>query len=74
MVLPRCGILKNDTNKLIYKKRRESQMLKTNLWLQGVEKGVMDELGDWGQCIYILLYIKQMTNKDLMYSTGNSTH
>ena len=49
-------------------------MLKTNLWLQGVEKGVMDELGDWGQCIYILLYIKQMTNKDLMYSTGNSTH
>ena len=24
--------------------------------------------------IYTLLYIKQITNKDLLYSTGNSTH
>ena len=29
-------------------------------------------MGDWYD-IYTLLYIKQMTNKDLLYSTGNST-
>ena len=28
-----CGILKNDTNELIYKTGTDSQTLKTNLWL-----------------------------------------
>ena len=28
-----CGILKNDTNKLIYKTEIDSQTQKTNLWL-----------------------------------------
>ena len=32
-----CGILKNDTNELIYK--TESQMWKTNLWLSGGKGG-----------------------------------
>ena len=27
----------------------------------------------WGIDIYTLLYRKQITNKDLLYSTGNST-
>ena len=28
---------------------------------------------DLGMNIYTLLYIRQITNKDLLYSTGNST-
>ena len=28
-----CGILKNDTNELIYKTEIDSQTQKTNLWL-----------------------------------------
>ena len=42
-------------------------MQKTNLWLPG---------GKWGEMgidIYTLLYIIQITNKDLLYSTGNSS-
>ena len=31
-----------------------------------------DKLGDWDG-IYTLLYIKQVTNKSLLYNTGNST-
>ena len=34
--------------------------------------GGKDKLGDWVD-IYMLLYIKQITNKDLLYSTGNSS-
>ena len=29
---------------------------------------------EFGIDIYILLYLKQITNKDLLYSTGNYTH
>ena len=67
-----CGILKNDTNELIYKTEIELQMQKTNLWLPGgrVGGGINREIGI---DIYTLLYIKQITNKDLLYSTGNST-
>lgn len=39
--------LKNNTKELICK-RKESQMLKTNLWLLG---GKEDKLGDWDQPI-----------------------
>ena len=31
-----------------------------------------DKLGDWDG-IYTLLYIKQITNKSLLYDTGKST-
>ena len=34
-----CGILKNGTNKLIYKTEIESQMQKTSLWLPGGKAG-----------------------------------
>ena len=39
-----------------------------------VTKGESDEM-NWeiGIDIYTLLYIKQITNKNLLYSTGNST-
>ena len=32
-----------------------------------------DKLGVWNYQIYTLLYIKEINNKDLLYSTGNST-
>ena len=57
-----------DTHELTYKTERESQ--RTILWLLGerVEgKGYLGSLG-W---TYILLYLKWITNKDLLYSTWN---
>ena len=47
-------------------------MQKTNLWLAGGKSG--GEV-NWeiGIDIYTLLYIKQITNKNLLYITGNST-
>ena len=36
-----CGILKNDTNQLIYKTETGERTLKTNLWLpRGKEGGI----------------------------------
>ena len=58
---------KNGTNKLIYKTGIGSQIWRMNLWF--VKEGVNWEIGI---NIYTLLYKKQITNKDLMYSTGNS--
>ena len=34
-----CGILKNDTNELIYKTEIDSQTNKTKLWLQKGDRG-----------------------------------
>ena len=53
-------------------KQKELQMQKTNLWLLGVRGGggINWEIG---MDIYTLLYIKETTSKDLLYSTGNST-
>ena len=64
------NLKKNGTNELIYK--TESQMQKTNLGYQGGKRGIGI---NWeiGIDTYTLLYIKQVTNKDLLYSTGNST-
>ena len=50
---------KNGTNKLIYKTGIGSQIKEGVNWEIGIN-------------IYTLLYKKQITNKDLMYSTGNS--
>ena len=33
-----------------------------------------DKLGAWDEHTYTLLCIRQITNKDLVYSTRNSTH
>ena len=62
----------DDTNELIYKTEADSQTSKTNLWLPKWERGggINWEIGT---DIYTLLYIKQITNKDLLYSTGNYT-
>ena len=66
--------LKNHTDEIISKTERDSQAQKTSLWLPkgkvGREGGINWE---FGININILLYIKQSVNKDLLYSTGNST-
>ena len=57
----------------LFRKQRDSQNLKINLWLpkgKSGEGGINQEIGIDK---YTLLYIKQITNKDLRYSTGNST-
>ena len=62
---------KNGTNEPSYKTEIEPQMQKTTYGYQGeIGRGINWEIGI---DIHILLYIKQITNKNLMYSTGNST-
>ena len=46
MISLTCGILKNDTDELIYKTEIDSQTLKTNLWLPKA-KGGGDKLVGW---------------------------
>ena len=44
-----------------------------NLWLLGVGEGWREEIvREFGMNMYTLLYLKWITNKDLLYSTGNS--
>ena len=38
---------------------------------QDIENKLTVSKGEFGINIYTLLYIKQITNKDLLYSTGN---
>ena len=66
------NLKKNYTNKLIYKTEIDSQTQKTNLQLPKVkgEGGINQE---FGINRYTLLYIKQVNNKDLLFSTGNYT-
>ena len=61
---------KKDTNELVYKTETNSQTQKTNLWLQKGKGGGRDKLGAWD---WHILYLKWITNKDLLFSTGNST-
>ena len=68
-----CNLNRNDTNELTYKSEGDSQTYRMNLWLLGGGEG-------WGKRIvtefemnmYTLLYLKWITNKDLLYSPGNS--
>ena len=46
-----------------------------NLWLPGVGEGWGEGIfREFGIDMYTLLYLKCITNKDLLYSTGNSVH
>ena len=57
------NLKRNDTNEFTYK--RETQRLrKMDLWLSG--EGLVRE---YGIDMYTLLYLKWITNKDLLYST-----
>ena len=51
----------------IFTKQKETHRLRTNLWLPGGRKSQ-------GVCMdmHTMLYLKRITNKDLLYSTGNS--
>ena len=63
---------KNDINELIYKRETDSDF-KNKLTVTKGERlygGIKLKLGI---NTYTVLYIKQTTNKDLLYSTGNST-
>ena len=66
-----CGIEKNGTDELICKAETEIQMQRKNLWIPN-GKGVDGMNWEIGIDIYILLHIKQKTNENLLYSTGNS--
>ena len=65
-ILYMWNLKRNDTNKL----RKQSLIDLENKLMVAEGKG---ELGSLGKVGYMLLYSKQITNKDLLYSTGNST-
>ena len=50
----------------------DSQAYKTNLWLSKRKVGWEGINYKFGIKMYILLYIKQITNKDLLYSRAYS--
>ena len=62
--------LKNDISEFICKTEIDSQTWKINLWLPNREEGGRINLELWIK-IYTILYVKQITNKDLRYSTDN---
>ena len=43
-----------------------------NLWLPGVEEDGERIIIEFGTATYTLLYLKCITDMDLLYSTGNS--
>ena len=46
----------------------------SRLWLPVGEGGKEGIVREFGMDMYALLYLKWITNKVLLYSTGNSTH
>ena len=62
--------LKNNTNELLYKTKTDSQTQEINLWLLKGKGGGINK--EFGINRYILLYVKQIANKDPLNSTGNS--
>ena len=72
MILLICGIKKKDTNESIYKTETDSQTQKANLWSpkgKGSWGGINEE---YGINRYTLLYVKQISNKDLLCNTRNN--
>ena len=69
------GILKKDTNELIYKTETNSQISKTNLWLpKETGWGMWEEIDqEFGISMCTLLDMEWMVSGDLLYSTGYST-
>ena len=68
------NLKRNDTENLVIKQTH--RLKRMNLWLQGVRmrecwgKGIVRE---FRIDLYTLPYLKWITNKDLLYSTWNST-
>ena len=60
----------NDTNELPYKTETDSE---NEFMVAGEKDGREGLVRVFGMVIYTLLYLKWVTNKDLLYSTRNST-
>ena len=61
------NLRRNDTTECVYKTERD---LQTEKWTYGCQgEGVVRDLG---KVMYTLLYLKWITNKDLLSSTWNS--
>ena len=58
------NLKRNDTNELTFKTERDSQTEKANSRLPRGR--------DFGKVMYTLVYLKWITNKNLLYSTWNS--
>ena len=64
------SLKRNDTNRLIYKKEEIHRLRGWTYGCQGERgEGIVRELG---MDMYMLLYLKWITNKGLLNSTGNS--
>ena len=51
-----CGIEKNSTNALTYKTERDSQTLRTNLWLPGGRMRGRDSWGVWDGHVHTAIF------------------
>ena len=67
MVPYMCDLQRNDTGELT--KQKETHRLRKQSY-SGQGKGRVRESG---MVMHTLLYLKRITNKDLLYSTANST-
>ena len=54
----------------LFTKQKKTQTQRMNLRLRRRKDWGIDR--EFGMDMYTLLYLKQITNKDLLYSTGNS--
>ena len=69
-----CGIQKNGTDEAVCKAEVETQMQRTNVWTpRGESLGGGGMNWEIGMDIYTPIFIKQITNENLLYSTRNST-
>ena len=66
------NIKRNDTDELIYKTRKRLADLKHELTVARVKGGGERTVLEFGVDMCTLLYFKWITNKDLLYSAGNS--
>ena len=56
---------------LLFTKEKQTHRFREQTWLLGQRSSEKD-IRDFGTDIYTLLYFKWITNKNLLYSTGNA--
>ena len=66
------NLKRNDTNECIYKTETDSQTLENELMVTRGKGGMERIVREFGIDMYTLLHLKWITNKDLLYNTGNS--
>ena len=69
------NLKKHDTDELIYKTETHTDLREWTYGCSGRGEGRMGEqiVREFGMDRYTLLYLRWITNKDLLYRTGNST-